>query len=494
MITTSSNKHTRLFLTAASLVLALPSMAALSSISFEGTSRKVIEIEPEKSTGLNSIFVVPEIDGVEIRYKSSGSPQNVKWYKYSNLGGGYAEEIVAQAPDNSTSVLKNPIGDMGYIIEDNDKRFYFWVVNYSNHPFSLYSVKGADSQDCDSSELRVNGNGDAIHYFTINGQQKTLSREIKIIYNTLQWDESNLFFDQIEKTLVLESLTESISVMPPALCSTDFIVSGDRFLEEWGEVKSAESETIVPMAVEVHAKAIQPGAEDTTPPDVTTPPADSDSGNETDDSQEDGSNDTPAEDAPAGSNVIRTDTNGLGGSAPAEITFYSYVSDAVMHNEWQMARDPEFNDVDYRFNVQDLTYVFEEEGTFYLRFIGSNSDGSCEAASDTFEVSIGASELLCPNAFSPDGDGINDEWKVSYRSLTEFKCWIFDRAGHEIYHFEDPSAGWDGKYRGKSVRPGVYYYVIRAKGADGKNYKKSGDINILRRNVTQSPSGSATES
>ena len=42
------------------------------------------------------------------------------------------------------------------------------------------------------------------------------------------------------------------------------------------------------------------------------------------------------------------------------------------------------------------------------------------------------------------------------------------------------SKGWDGKYKGKYVKPGVYYYVIEAKGADGKEYKKKGDINILR--------------
>ena len=81
-------------------------------------------------------------------------------------------------------------------------------------------------------------------------------------------------------------------------------------------------------------------------------------------------------------------------------------------------------------------------------------------------------------------------WRVGYRSLTEFKCWIFDRYGHEIYHFDNPSGGWDGKRGGKYVESGVYYYVIQAVGADGRKYKKGGDINILRHknvnnNVTQ---------
>ena len=43
----------------------------------------------------------------------------------------------------------------------------------------------------------------------------------------------------------------------------------------------------------------------------------------------------------------------------------------------------------------------------------------------------------------------------------------------------DPSQGWDGKYNGKAVPTGAYYYVIKAKGADGKAYDLSGDINIV---------------
>ena len=146
-----------------------------------------------------------------------------------------------------------------------------------------------------------------------------------------------------------------------------------------------------------------------------------------------------------------------------------------------MSEDPEFENIDYRFTDRDLDYTFMNEGTFYVRFIGSNSDGSCEQYGDTYTVSIGSSELKCPNAFSPGAsEGVNDEWKVSYRSIIDFECWIFDRYGNEICHFTDPDQGWDGKRGGKLVKPGVYFYVVQATGADGKKYKKSGDINILR--------------
>ena len=62
----------------------------------------------------------------------------------------------------------------------------------------------------------------------------------------------------------------------------------------------------------------------------------------------------------------------------------------------------------------------------------------------------------------------------------QFHCWIFNRWGNKIIEFSDPSQGWDGRYRGKLVDTGVYYYVIEARGADGKNYKLKGDINIIR--------------
>ena len=48
-----------------------------------------------------------------------------------------------------------------------------------------------------------------------------------------------------------------------------------------------------------------------------------------------------------------------------------------------------------------------------------------------------------------------------------------------MFELSDPSQGWDGMRGGKVVPSGVYYYVIEARGADGRTYKKSGDINIV---------------
>ena len=87
-----------------------------------------------------------------------------------------------------------------------------------------------------------------------------------------------------------------------------------------------------------------------------------------------------------------------------------------------------------------------------------------------------------PNAFSPNGDGINDIYKAKdgYQSIVEFKACIFNRWGQKIYEWNDPAGGWDGKHNGKDVKQGVYFVLVKAKGADGRKYEIKRDVNLLR--------------
>ena len=185
---------------------------------------------------------------------------------------------------------------------------------------------------------------------------------------------------------------------------------------------------------------------------------------------------------------------GLGGSAPAEITFTAYPTDAVAYREWQMSTDSGFETVERSFIDDVYQETFNEEGTFYVRYIAKNSDGTCDAVSDVYTVTIGESLLVCPNAFSPQGSpGVNDEWKVQYKSLISFKCWIYNRWGVQVCELTDASQGWDGKYKGKYVQSGTYYYVIQAVGADGKEYNRKGNINIINYNNQKSSQGTSGE-
>lgn len=417
-----------------------------ASLRFSGDSHPVMTISPDKSTGLEEVYVVYDTSNFSISYEASSNNSNVKWYSFSNLGAAFASPIENIEVSDNIYTLNDIIPDSGYVIEEGEKRYYFWIVNYANKRFSVSSLTSSDLQNCESTIIDFIGEAQPIYYYTINGRSEILTRDISLSYQSLEYDSETQQYVQNDYLKSLASVQSSINIIPPIYCSTEFTITGDKFLRFWNEQISYTSTTFSPTAVQVKTDAAQEESF-------------------TDDSQ--------------ASNLVPSDTDGLGGSAPCTIDFSSSVTDAVIHNEWQMATDEEFNDITYRINEQDFTYTFTEEGTVFVRFIGSNSDGSCEAIGDTYTVNIGASILEIPNAFSPNGDGINDEWKVSYRSLTHFKCWIFDRQGHQLYQFDDPSKGWDGKHNGKIVKPGVYFYVIEATGSDGKRYKRSGDINII---------------
>lgn len=407
---------------------------------------QTIEVDGEKASGLNVVYIVYQSAPVTLIYSAASSTSRPVWYRFSTLGGGYAEEIKGVDYSGAESTVSDASTDMGYIIEEGDSRYYFWVVGYQTHTFDPQEIMLSDDSDCSRTILHVSGKGEEIYYYGINGRRFTLERGIELSYNNLQWNDERATFEQIEEIKSLNGIENSIIISPPVYCQTSFTLSGDKFLRVWNMEKSLTSAMYRPVAVDCRTTASQT------------------------ESDEDHSN-----------QINSGSTDGLGGSAPVEIRFEASVTDAVIHTEWQMSRDSDFGNINYRIGGQDLTFTFREEGTTYVRFVGSNSDGSCDTYGDTYTVNIGASELKCPNAFSPGAsEGTNDEWKVSYRSLVEFECWIFDRYGTQMYHFSDPSGGWDGRYKGKLVNPGVYYYVINAKGADGKKYKRSGDINILR--------------
>ncbi|MCM1370170.1 MAG: gliding motility-associated C-terminal domain-containing protein [Candidatus Amulumruptor caecigallinarius] len=431
-----------------SVITAVCSLAASAiNVSFPGSTKGVINITPERSTGLDNVFVVYNITDVR-EMRISGVSANAVVSAYSNLGGGYAQPVSATWSEGSL-VVSNPEGDMGYIVDNAGKYSYFWVVDYSHHKLNLQHVYPSAEQDCDNTRISVDGTGDAIYFYTIDGRREELSRDIRVAYSTLVWDETSDDYLQKHAEKIIPHISSTVTITPPIYCSTTFAVSGDRFLQEWGIGEEIESSVMQPNGLSVHTTAIQ-----------TNVPTDSEESD--------------------ASNVIKVETEGMGGSAPVDMEFRAKTTDAVIHNEWQIAADESFEYTQYRFNEQNVDYTFNEEGTYYVRFVGSNADGSCETYGDTYTICIGASELRVPNAFTPNGDGVNDIWKVSYRSLTSFRCWIFDRYGNELFQFSDPSQGWDGKYKGKLVNPGVYFYVIEATGADGNQYKKGGDINILK--------------
>lgn len=84
-----------------------------------------------------------------------------------------------------------------------------------------------------------------------------------------------------------------------------------------------------------------------------------------------------------------------------------------------------------------------------------------------------------PNTFTPNGDGINDTWRLDnlYNASTSFSVTIYNRYGAQLFYAATYAKPWDGTYKGKPVSVGVYYYVILLKDT-GKTL--SGWVSVIR--------------
>ncbi len=89
--------------------------------------------------------------------------------------------------------------------------------------------------------------------------------------------------------------------------------------------------------------------------------------------------------------------------------------------------------------------------------------------------------IFMPNAFSPNGDGINDVFKIGnygYHKLMEFR--VFNRWGQEVFFTTDPSEGWNGRYKDGPADVGTYHYYVKLRKQEGEEQIFKGDVTLLR--------------
>ncbi len=114
------------------------------------------------------------------------------------------------------------------------------------------------------------------------------------------------------------------------------------------------------------------------------------------------------------------------------------------------------------FDPSLVSHLFDEPGIYTVTLTASN--GICY---DVWTIQIEVlppMEVIPPNIFTPNGDGINDEYIVDVRYGAEYEALVVNRWGNEITTFTHLDQGWNGKSNGKDVNEGVY--IIRYKATD----------------------------
>jgi gliding motility-associated-like protein len=391
------------------------------------------------------LYLVYGMNNVEIRYSSGSAPHQHQWYRYRTDPLNDSEPVPSTQEGNS-SVVRTVEEGYGYYVREHENlgmNAFVWIIDYSKYEFDVRDIRVLDSDSqCEFISLTGTVHMPKMNYFLPSRKQEELKREIHIVYTTMEENREEQRFVLKEHTVTLNGNPFSEYLTAP-LADTGFTIRGDQFARHFNLEKSATTDLYQAVSVKAGADTTVVSAE--------------------------------------GDNVLPgTETQSY--SAPVEITFKAYANTPVA-SLFKWAVYDETGKEIRGFTGEEATFSFSNKGKYTARlFVYSRSAiVQCTDSSQVFTFDVRESDLQVPNIFSPGTTpGINDEFKVAYKSLVRFNGWIFNRWGVELFHWTDPAKGWDGKKGGKYVPPGVYFYVIEAKGSDGVNYKKSGHVNIIR--------------
>ncbi|MCS6935436.1 MAG: PKD domain-containing protein [Chitinophagales bacterium] len=120
------------------------------------------------------------------------------------------------------------------------------------------------------------------------------------------------------------------------------------------------------------------------------------------------------------------------------------------------------------------------ETTWYELF--AHNEWGCYNKDSVLVTVIYNDILFLPTAFTPNGDGINDMFRIlrwlNVESLVDFS--VYNRWGQKVFQTNDITSGWDGTFSGRPADMGVYVWQITLRTGDDKTLSYKGNVTLLR--------------
>ncbi|MCX6291454.1 MAG: PKD domain-containing protein [Bacteroidetes bacterium] len=124
-------------------------------------------------------------------------------------------------------------------------------------------------------------------------------------------------------------------------------------------------------------------------------------------------------------------------------------------------------------------HVFPQAGFYDIVLMVVDQYGCRDTTVSKIEVRP-VTSLFVPNAFTPNGDGVNDTFHAYFVNMVKVFTQIFDRWGTKIYEWSDLSGSWNGMYDGRNSQSDVYVYRLEYTDIYGKTDVKIGHVTLVR--------------
>ncbi|MDF2437579.1 MAG: hypothetical protein K0Q95_1955 [Bacteroidota bacterium] len=131
-------------------------------------------------------------------------------------------------------------------------------------------------------------------------------------------------------------------------------------------------------------------------------------------------------------------------------------------------------------NTTEGSNVYELPGIYTATLTATNTLGCIDRYEIVIVVTGDASNLAMPNIFSPNRDGINDNFSAIGSGIEKFDCKIYNRWGILVAELNTFESKWDGRTTSGSVASdGTYFYIATASGSDDKKYELKGFVELI---------------
>ncbi len=152
------------------------------------------------------------------------------------------------------------------------------------------------------------------------------------------------------------------------------------------------------------------------------------------------------------------------------------VQDDSYSYEWSPSETLDFDDI-----YNPIATPVDENTTYSV--IVTNADGCTESASVAVAVVLPVcdeNDVFVPNMFTPNGDGLNDTWRIESNFIDEMELIVYSRWGEEVFKSNSQNVEWDGTFENEQLEPDVYGYWLNVVCINGFEYVTQGNVTILK--------------